>query len=246
VGKLAWNQNDVEPGRQWAQKCLEAARASGDPAITAVALAFAGYAELAPPPRDVQRGETLLAEAVALARHSYGPEVLVRVLGDKFNALVETVRELDQAQAPAEELLEAARHLDTLTCLNVEAHVSATLAEVAQRQEAVSSALSYAKRALQHIRQHGFVLWAASCLQVLAWVADRMDLGERAARLLGASAAEAERHGIIGYVAYLEHEAAQASTRTVLGEDAWAAAYSAGRTLSLEEAIAEALGDEEG
>src|SRR5262249_38734023 len=176
---------------------------------------------------------------------SYDPEVLVRVLGDKFNALVEQLQDLDQAQVLAEELLEAARHLDELTCLNVEAHVSATLADVAQRQEAVSSARSFAERALRHIREHGFVLWAASCLQVLAWVADLAGMGERAARLFGASATESERRGIIGYVEYVEHEAAQASMRAVVGEDAWTAAYAVGRALSLEEAIAEALSGEE-
>jgi predicted ATPase/class 3 adenylate cyclase/DNA-binding XRE family transcriptional regulator len=245
VGKLASNQGDIQLARAWVHEGLDAARASGDPVITAVALAFAGYAELAPPPRDTQRGEALLAEAVALAHRSHDPEVLVRVLGDKFNALVETMGDLDQAQAPAEELLEAARHLDPLTRLNVEAHVSATLAVVAQRQEDIFSARSYAERALRHIRAHGFVLWAASCLQVLAWVADRAGHGERAARLLGASASEAQRQGIIGYVAYLEHESAQASTPAAFGDDAWAAAYEAGRALSREEAIAAALGDEE-
>jgi hypothetical protein len=192
-----------------------------------------------------QRGAALLAEAVATARRVNDPEVLVRVLGDKFNALVESVRDLDQARAPTEELLEAARHLDRLTCLNVDAHVSATLAEVARRQGDLSSARSYAERVLRHIREHGFVLWAASCLQVLAWVTDRLGEGVHAARLLGASATEAERHGIIGYVAYLEHEAAKASTRAVLGEDAWAAAYTVGRELSLQETITEALGNGE-
>jgi hypothetical protein len=130
--------------------------------------------------------------------------------------------------------------------LNVEAHVSATLAEVAQRQKDVTSARSYATRALEHVRDHGFVLWAASCLQVLAWVSDQIGDGTRAARLLGASTTECERHGIIGHAAYLEHEAAQASTRAVLGERAWSTAYAAGRALSLLEAIAEALGDEGG
>jgi predicted ATPase/transcriptional regulator with XRE-family HTH domain len=243
VAKLAWNQADTEPARAWAIECLDAARASSDPAITALALALAGYAELALPPKDTRRGEALLAEAVALAHRSGDPEVLVRVLGDKFNALVEPMQELDRARAPAEELLGAARQVDALTRLNVEAHVSATLAEVAQCQEDVPAARAYAEAALRHIRQHGFVLWAAHCFQVLAWVADRLGEGRRAARLLGASATEAERHGIIGYTAYLEHEAAQASTRAVLGENAWAAAYAAGRALSQEEAIAEALGE---
>jgi serine/threonine-protein kinase PknK len=123
--------------------------------------------------------------------------------------------------------------------------VSATLAEVAQQQGDLSSARSYAAHALRYIREHGFVLWAASCLQVLAWVANQTGEYLRAARLLGASATEAERHGIIGFEAYPEREAAQASTWAVLGAEAWTAAYTAGRGLSLQEAIMEALGNGE-
>jgi hypothetical protein len=85
---------------------------------------------------------------------------------------------------------------------------------------------------------------AADCLRVLAWVADQMGNGMRSARLLGASATEAERQGIIGSLERLEQAMTQAATRTSLGEDAWAAAYATGRALSLEEAIAEALSDE--
>jgi hypothetical protein len=256
VGRLAWNQNEVELARDWARKCLAVARATGDPTVTAVALAFAGALELAPlfkplrreqpqdpPTQDRRRGEALLAEAVALARCSNDPEVWLRVLAHKFTAHMDTMRNLGRAQTLAGELLEAARRLDTLTCLNVEAYVSAMLAAVAQRQENVPAARSYAQRALRHVREHGFMMWAADCLQVLAWVADQTGEGRHAARLFGASAAEAERHGILGYVGYLEHEAAQASTRAVLGENAWAAAYAAGRALSLEEAIAAALGE---
>jgi tetratricopeptide (TPR) repeat protein len=245
AGKLAWNQDDIAPAREWTRECLDAARASGDPAITAVALALAGYAELEPQTGDTRRGEALLAEAVALAHRSNDHEVVVRVLGDKFNALVESVRDLDQARAPAAELLAAARRLDTLTSLNVEAHVSATLAAIAQRQGEVSSARSYAERTLRHVHAYGFTLWAPSCFQVLAWVADQRGDGERTARLLGASATEAERQGLIGYVEHLKHEAVQAATRATLGEDAWAAAYAAGRALALEKAITEALGGEE-
>jgi hypothetical protein len=241
VAKLAWNQDDFAPAREWTRECLDAARASGDPAITAVAVALAGYAELEPQTGDMRRGEALLAEAVALAHRSNDPEVLVRVLGDRFNALVESVRDLDQARAPAAELVEAARRLDTLTCLNVEAHVSATLAAIAQRQGEVSSARSYAERTLRHVHAYGFTLWAPSCFQVLAWVADQRGDGERAARLFGASATEAERQGVIGHKERLEQVMIRASTRAALGEDAWAAVYAAGRALSLEEAIAAGL-----
>jgi predicted ATPase/class 3 adenylate cyclase len=241
AGKLAWNQDDIEPARAWARQCLAAARASGDAAVAAATLSYAGCVELAPPPGSARRGAELLAEAATLAHRSRDHEVLVRVLGDTFNLRVGTAPGLEEARGLSQELLEAARHLDTLTRLNVEAHVDAALAVVAQREGDVSSARTYAERTLRTVREHGFMVWAANCLEVLAWVADRMGVGERAARLLGASAREGERQGIVGYVEQLEHEAAQASTRAALGKEAWAAAFAAGKALTLEQAIAEAL-----
>jgi predicted ATPase len=246
LGKLAWNQYDITSARAWAIKCLDAARATGDLAITAVALASAGALEAEPPAPDRQQGEALLVEAVTLARHSNDAEVLARVLGDKFNAFVDSVRDLTEAQALAKELLEAARSLDTLTRRNVESHVSSSFADVAQRQGDVSSANLHAEFTLRTVREHSFMVWTADCFRVLAWVADQMGNGKRSARLIGASATEAERQGIIGYLERLKREMTQAATRETLGERAWAAAYAAGRALSLEEAIDEALSDGDG
>jgi predicted ATPase/transcriptional regulator with XRE-family HTH domain len=246
LGKFAWNQNDIASAREWAVKSLGEARACGDPALTAVALASAGSLQLEPPARDRRRGEALLAEAVALAHHSHDDEVLVRVLGDKFNAFVDTARDLADAQALAKELLDAAWRLDTITRLNVEAHVSSSFADIAQRQGDVSSANFHAKFTLRTVREHGFMVWTADCLRVLAWVADQTGNGMRSARLLGASATEAERQGIVGYLERLEQDMTQAGTRTTLGVEAWAATHAAGRALSIAEAITEALSDRDG
>jgi len=246
LGKFAWNQNDIASARDWAAKCLDAARAWGDPALTAVALASAGSLHLQPPAHDRRQGKTLLTEAVALAHQSKDDEVLVRALGDKFNAFVDTARELAEAQALAKELLDAARRLDSLTSLNVKAHVSSSFADIAQRQGDVSSANFHAKFTLRTVREHGFMIWTADCLRVLAWVADRMGNAERAARLLGASATEAERQGIIGFEERVEYEAVLFSAQAALGERIWGAAYAAGQTLSLGDALAEALSDTNG
>jgi predicted ATPase/class 3 adenylate cyclase len=243
MAKLAGNQDDIELARAWARECLDAAHTSGDPALTAVALSWTGCMELAPPPRDTQRGKALLAQAISLARRTNNQEVLVRVLGDRFGALVDAVWELDRALALADELLAAARHLDTLTLVNVEEYVNSNLAEVARRQGDIAAARSYAERALRPVLELGYTVWAVSCLQVLAWVADRMGDGERAARLLGASAAEAERQGILGYLEKPEFLAVQSSIGALLGEEGWEAAVAAGKALPLAEAVAEALGD---
>src|SRR5262249_11601389 len=67
---------------------------------------------------------------------------------------------------------------------------------------------------------------------------------ERAAHLLGAEAALRARVGIPGrHLRWVETERAAVSGRATLGEETWAAAFAAGRALSLEEAVAEALGE---
>jgi hypothetical protein len=65
---------------------------------------------------------------------------------------------------------------------------------------------------------------------------------ERAARLLGAAAALRERVGAPLRPRRRAHvERAAAPARAVLGEERWAAAFAAGRAMTQQEAIAEAL-----
>ncbi|HEV2456851.1 MAG TPA: hypothetical protein VGS80_00680, partial [Ktedonobacterales bacterium] len=69
---------------------------------------------------------------------------------------------------------------------------------------------------------------------------------ERAARLLGAAATLRERVGVLRKRWWGgDMERAAARTRAALGEERWAAAYATGRALTLEEAVAEALCEEE-
>jgi hypothetical protein len=65
---------------------------------------------------------------------------------------------------------------------------------------------------------------------------------ERAARLLGASAALREQMGTPLRARGQTHLAA-AQARTTLGEDVWEAAFAAGMALTLEEVIGEVLGE---
>jgi hypothetical protein len=65
---------------------------------------------------------------------------------------------------------------------------------------------------------------------------------ERAARLLGASAALREEIGApLSPVARVDHDHASNAARATLGEDAFAAAWAEGYAMPLEEATADAL-----
>jgi non-specific serine/threonine protein kinase len=84
----------------------------------------------------------------------------------------------------------------------------------------------------------------ADSLDVLAWVANAAGESARAARLFGAAGAVRERSGATSLPLWrAEHERNLAATRARLGEEAFAAAWAAGRSLAVEEAIEEALRD---
>ena len=66
---------------------------------------------------------------------------------------------------------------------------------------------------------------------------------DRAARLLGAAEAWFTTVGhVIGQTERAEHDGYIAATRAQLGEETFAAAWAGGQALTLEQAIAEALG----
>jgi hypothetical protein len=77
----------------------------------------------------------------------------------------------------------------------------------------------------------------------MAGIAGVAGQGARAARLLGAAAAQREALGAPQPAnERADVEQAVAGARDALGEEGWAAAFAAGRTLTLKDAIAEALG----
>jgi tetratricopeptide (TPR) repeat protein len=117
-------------------------------------------------------------------------------------------------------------------------------AEIARRRGDFSGATQHLRQALRLERQVGDPRLFAETLEYLAMTWAEMGRGRDAARMLGVAAKLREP---IGFpqppVDRADTEAAVAPARAALGEEAWAAAYAAGRALSLEEAIAEALGD---
>ncbi|HEY7065093.1 MAG TPA: LuxR C-terminal-related transcriptional regulator, partial [Chloroflexota bacterium] len=84
------------------------------------------------------------------------------------------------------------------------------------------------------------------CMDGLAWVANARRRAVPAARLFGAAEALRERIGATPWPIWLaEHERNVAATRARLGEEAFAAAWAAGRALPIDAVIAEALGEDE-
>jgi predicted ATPase/class 3 adenylate cyclase len=125
----------------------------------------------------------------------------------------------------------------------------ACLTHVARQRGDLARAESLGQEQVLVWRRLGDPAGLAGGLEDLAHVAAATGEGtqaERAARLLGAAASLRERVGVLRkrwWGADMDLVAAHA--RATLGEAEWAAAFSDGQALSVEEVIAEALGEKE-
>jgi non-specific serine/threonine protein kinase len=114
---------------------------------------------------------------------------------------------------------------------------------VALRQGDYGRAIALYKEGVALFWQVGEKVFATRCLEELAWVACVQGDYERATRLFGA--AEAQRETFGGFIlpaARTEHDRSVAAACAQLGEAAFAAAWAEGRAMSMEQAIAYALG----
>ncbi len=106
----------------------------------------------------------------------------------------------------------------------------------------VARAEALLREALALLWDLGDLRACAGGLEELASTAGGTGQGERAARLLGTATALREVLDAPPPASWqAEVEQAVAEARAALGEEAWAAAFAAGRALSLEQAIAEVL-----
>lgn len=151
------------------------------------------------------------------------------------------IGDLDGARADTEESLALAhaageRHLETTDTMS--------LGEIARRRGDFAVGVIYLRQALRLGRQVSDPRLYAETLEYLAMTLAEMGWAREAVRLLGAAATLREPIGFPqAPVDADETEAAVASARAALGDGARAAAFAAGQALTLEEAIAEAMGD---
>jgi tetratricopeptide (TPR) repeat protein len=239
AGLSALWQDDDDRAVPAFERSLALYRASGD--IRGTHGPLRGLATLAWKQGNLARATALFEDDLALSREDYGP------LGGMFDLtdlgeLALVAGDLDLAQARSEEAL----------ALSIQAGELASQAEnlklqalIACRRGLPEQAAAQARKAVELLRTSGQVSFAARALEVCAIILAAQGRTAPAARLLGAAAAHQDRLGVprrTDEVPVREDvEAAMAQARKDLGEEQWAAAFAAGRALSLEAALTEAL-----
>jgi predicted ATPase/DNA-binding SARP family transcriptional activator len=237
-GWLAFNQADATAARKHFTESLMVARATGAQATLPYALSFLalvmthqGEAQAARPLADegvalFRQGDDRWGLAIALLNRGVVAEALSEYA--LANSLFEESATIFQGLADDWAVSLPLRHMGTIALRQ---------GETQRAQELYQLSLRY----LRHLHDHWFV---SMSLEELARLAVTQEQYERAARLLGAAEALRESIGAgvrqmyqRDYARMVEH------SRSALGQTRFAALWAAGRALSMEAAIDEALAE---
>jgi non-specific serine/threonine protein kinase len=215
---------------------LAGCQALGDALHTVLALI--GLSGLAIMQGNLDRGTALLEEAHAAAQTVADRRLAGRV------AINLAVAPRTQGQYAL-----AAAHLEEALRLEREAGHSdgmilalGDLGNLARDQNDYARALEFYREALDLGRSHPGTRVVTEVVEAVGIMAAAIGQAERAARLLGAARAQRDRLGLRYRVRedQMALEQAVATARTALGEEAFAAAWAAGRTLSPGQAVSAA------
>jgi predicted ATPase/Tfp pilus assembly protein PilF len=238
VGELALGQGAAETAGGELEVALALARAAGDHRTMAEALGSLGIR--ATHQSEVQRAAAYFEEGLAVARALGDADTrsTARLLNN-CGVLAYFQGRWAEATACFEEALELSQALGNRLRM---ASCLMSLGWVATHQGDLERAVILERKALTLFWELGNQRRSAEALESLAMTAGVAGEGERAAQLLGVVAALRETIGAPQSKALRKDmDQAVAAARAALGEEAWAAALAAGRALSLDEAVAEAL-----
>ena len=238
VGVWRCARGEAPKAQRWLEQARALAQAAGDAQTEARALINLGV--VARYQGDWKRAADMATEALALFRQVGDQEGVATALNN-LGVLASREGDLDRAAEVFTEALALYRQEGRRVSI---ALALGNLGAVAWRRGELAEAEALEREALAMARDLGDMRRCAEELEQLARTAGAAGQGERAARLLGASAALREALGVpLPAPDQTEVEQAVAAAREALGEGAWVAAFAAGQALSLEEAIAEALGE---
>jgi predicted ATPase/class 3 adenylate cyclase len=224
AGTMAWHQGDRDAAEPLNRQALELYRQTDDLAGTALALIGLGVA--VGRNRDPERFTALTEEGLAVAQEARA----MFLVGAALNNLGRYEECLALSRAGGYQ------HL-TL-------HALGNLGDDALQQADYEAAAGYAREALETLLQTRDKRLTAQNLGTLAAVSEVQGDWRRATVLLGASDALREAIGLpLPAAKRDEQETRIGALREALGEEAFSAAWAAGRAMSLEDAVAVALED---
>jgi hypothetical protein len=116
------------------------------------------------------------------------------------------------------------------------------MGNAAHRQGDYATACAFYEKSLTIRRELGDERGVIECLEGFAHAACAQGQGERAAQLFGAAEALREAIGApLPSIDRADYDRSVAAARVVLGEEAFLAAWAAGRAMTMEQAVAYAL-----
>jgi tetratricopeptide (TPR) repeat protein len=191
---------------------------------------------------DYERAARLNERALAVAREfgsAFGSALAVCNLADAVRAQ----GDLERARTLLEEGLASFRGREhPVRALNALVNTLVRLGSMACESGQVTQAWEYYEESLELVWRFGFGFEGVACLEGLARVAAMQGRPERAARLLGASAARRDAMGTpLSPITRADHDLAVTAANEALGEEAFEAAWAVGHAMPLEEAVAFAL-----
>jgi non-specific serine/threonine protein kinase len=237
-GMLTVWQGDFAVAQRWLEEATALGRAAGDLRAAARALNTLGI--LALNQGDPERAGARFADSLALVREAGDQRGIAAALNN-LGDIAYYQSDLERAAAAYTEALALFREVGDRQAIAIALR---NLGAVARRRGEVAQAAALLREGLALVWDLDDLRGCAGGMEELASTAGAVGQGERAARLLGAAEALRETLGApLPHQEQADVEQAVAAARAALGEEAWTAAFAAGRALSPEQAIAEALGE---
>jgi tetratricopeptide (TPR) repeat protein len=237
TGLFVWRQGDRATGQKYVEEGLSISRELGDSECISNALHSMAY--LAVDRGDHESAVAFMEESLALARDLGNRRSIAYSLLFLGTTSLNMQRDYAATRALCDEVLAIQKALGDKLLL---VHCLGLLGHVARAEEDYDTARGFYEQSLTVRRELGYRLEIAQSLEDFACLAVRQREFYRAARLLGAAEALCEELKMVAPVGIAEeYRHTVAAARSSVGAEAFAKAFTAGRTLPMEQAIEYAL-----
>jgi len=234
---IAYWQNDYPAATAWYEEAESIYRELGDRGGLADALYNTGSMDAIR--GDIEAVRAAFGEGAALARELGDDRLVLRFLeAEGYTAFM--TDDFETARSRLEEALAMAERAENRMAIGTGNH---TVAQVARLQGRLDDAAEHYRSAIRMARDLGATLAVGEPMQGLAAILIATGDAERGVRLLGAEAAIREQAGGGAPPEWLRLGDPFSEAKTQLGEERYQAAWDTGRSLTVDQAMSDALGE---